>query len=124
MATPRESLLRRLLGGEQLRRAVANSGWLMADRLLRMGIGLFVVVLVARHLGPADYGVLAYAGALVASFGALASLGLDALVVRDLVRMPARAGEILGTMFALRLGGAAASVSISLARRGLVAEAR
>lgn len=107
--------MQRLLRGEQVRRAVANWGWLMADRLLRMGIGLFVVVLVARHLGPADYGALTYAGALVASFGSLASLGLDALAVRDLVRMPVRTGEILGTMFAMRLAGAAASVLISLA---------
>ena len=114
MAQATESLLRRLLRGEQLRRAAANFGWLMTDRLLRMGVGLFVVVLVARHLGPSDYGVLAYAGAVVSSFGALGSMGLDALVVRDLVRTPARADEILGTALVMRFCGAVASVAISI----------
>ena len=63
MAPAPESPLSRLLRGEQLRRAAVNSGWLMTDRLLRMVLGLFVVVLVARHLGPSDYGVLTYADA-------------------------------------------------------------
>ena len=97
-----------------MRRAAVNSGWLMTDRLLRMVLGLFVVVLVARHLGPSDYGVLTYAGALAASVGTLGSLGLDGLVVRDLVRTPARVGEILGTVLLLRFCGAVASVAISI----------
>lgn len=115
MAAVPESPLRRLLRGAQLRGAAANFGWLLADRVLRLGLGLFVMVLVARHLGPSDYGVLAYAGALVASFGGVVSLGLDALVVRDLVRTSERAGEILGTAFALRLGGAVASIAGAIA---------
>ena len=41
--------------------AVRNSGWLIADKILRMGMGLFVGLWVARYLGPADYGLMGYA---------------------------------------------------------------
>lgn len=103
----------------QLQRAVANTGWLITDRLLRMGVGLAVSVLVTRYLGPARFGILSYVFALVGLAGAVATLGLDSVVVRDIVRNPGQAGEILGTAFAMRsvsgvlaLGGVLMAVSL------------
>lgn len=82
--------------------AVENSGWLFADKILRMGVGLLVGVWVARYLGPAQYGQISYAGALIGLAGAVAGLGIDSIVIRDLVRQPDRANELLGTTFVLR----------------------
>jgi PST family polysaccharide transporter len=48
-------------------------------------------------------GALNYALAWVGLFGSLAGLGLDSLVVRDLVRAPEEAGRTLGTAFGLKL---------------------
>jgi PST family polysaccharide transporter len=76
----------------------------MADRALRMVIGLLVGVWIARYLGPEQFGLYNYAVAFVFLFGTIAALGgLDGIVVRDIIREPAAKEEILGTAFALRL---------------------
>jgi len=86
-----------------LRRVATNTGWLFADRLVRIGIGLGVSGWLARYLGPEQFGLFNYAIAFAALFSALATLSLDAIVVREIVRNPASQDEILGTTVALRL---------------------
>ena len=93
-----------------LHKILGNTGWLFGDRVVRMGIGLVVGVWVARYLGPAQFGLMNYAVAIVALFGTVANLGLNGIVVRDLVKSPERAYSILGTAFVLQfLGGLVAS---------------
>jgi O-antigen/teichoic acid export membrane protein len=60
---------------------------------------------VARYLGPAGYGMLNYAVAFVTLFSALATLGLDQIVVRELVHSPENEGKLVGTSFFLKLMG-------------------
>ena len=55
-----------LKSSDRLRKIIANTGWLFADRILRMGVGLFVGVWVARYLGVQQFGVFNYATAFVA----------------------------------------------------------
>lgn len=86
-----------------------------------MGAGLLVGVWVARYLGPEQFGLLNYVTAFVALFGAIASLGLNGIVVRDLVKHPENANETLGTAFLLQfMGGllafALAVIAISFVR--------
>lgn len=104
-----------------LQKALTNTSWLFADKFLRMGVGLIVGVWVARYLGPDQFGLLNYAMAMVALFGTVASLGLNGIVVRDLVKESETANETLGTAFLLQaIGGlfafSLAIVAISLAR--------
>ncbi len=98
-----------------LQRLLANTGWLVGDRLVRIGVGVIVSALVARYLGPTQYGMYSYAGALVALFSAVATLGLDSIVIRDLVRHPDVKGETLGTAFTLRLIGAIVMIASAIA---------
>ena len=95
---------RRIASQPALVKIVDNIGWLFLDRILRLGVGLIVGVWVARYLGPENFGLLNYAAAFVALFGAFAGLGLNTIVVRDLVREPDTAGTTLGTAFVLQLG--------------------
>jgi len=92
----------------------ANTSWLMSGNLLRLIMGLLVGVVVARYLGPSEYGKLNYAMAYVAIFSAFANLGLDSIVVRELVRYPDQREEYLGTAASLRLLGTVAMVSLLL----------
>ena len=78
----------------------------MGHRLLSMIVALFVGVYVARYLGPERFGLLSYAGSFVGLFTALATLGLDGILVRELVKTPERRDELLGTAFWLKAGGA------------------
>lgn len=79
-----------------------NSIWLMGDRLIRMGLGLLVGVLVARYLGPDGYGQFSFAGSYVMLFSALALFGLESIVVRELVHHPEAEQAILGTTSLIR----------------------
>ncbi|ESE41248.1 polysaccharide biosynthesis protein [Shewanella decolorationis S12] len=96
-------LSERLSGNHSLLAAINNSGWLMFDKLIRLVLGLLVSAWVARYLGPAQFGELAYVLAYLAFFQAVALLGMDGIVVRDIAKDKAKAGEILGTVFTLRL---------------------
>jgi len=90
----------------EFRKILGNTGWLMADRVLRMGVGLFVGVWVARYLGPAQFGSLNFALSYIALFGSLTSLGLDGIVIRQIVGDSRNTLGVLGSTLALRLGGA------------------
>lgn len=100
-----EYLRRRLEGRQGLQKILENTGWLFGDKLLRMGVGLWVNIWMVRYLGPSQFGQLSYAGAFVALFGVLATLGLDGIMVRELVRKPNEGPEILGSALFLRISG-------------------
>jgi O-antigen/teichoic acid export membrane protein len=101
-------------GRHYLQNVISNTGWLFFDNILRMGVGLFVGVWVARYLGPDQYGQLSYALAFVLLFSSLANLGLDSIVVRNIVRDPSTRDEILGTVFVLKLIGGATAFTITM----------
>ena len=85
-----------------------NTSWLMAEKILRMTVGLFVGVWVARYLGPEQFGVFAFAQSLVGIFSIIATLGLDSIVVRELVKDKSKRDELVATAFWLKLIGAIA----------------
>ena len=98
----------------ELRRIVANTGWLFADRILRMGVGLFVGVWVARYLGVEQFGTLNFAQAFVALFSTFSTLGLPSLVIRSLTHEPEKRNEILGTTFWLQVLGGVVGLILSV----------
>lgn len=91
---------------EGFRRYAFNTSWLMAEKILRMFVGLFVGIWVARYLGPDQFGLLSYAQSFVFLFTAVATLGLDSIVVRELVRSQEQHGILIGSAFGLKLLGA------------------
>lgn len=82
-----------------------NITWLFFDKILRIAGGLFIGVWVARYLGPEDFGILNYAIAYTALFTLFVKLGLDQIVVRELVKFPEKTNDLLGTAFGLKLTG-------------------
>jgi len=74
--------------------------------MLRLGVGLFVGVYVARYLGPERFGTLSYAMSVIVLFSVLSSLGLNTIIVRELVSFPDKRDDFLGTAFILKLAGA------------------
>lgn len=104
----------RLEGRTALQKILANTGWLFVDKILRMGVGLLVGVWVARYLGPEQFGLYNYALSFVALFSAFATLGLDGIVVRDIVRDPSYKNEILGTAFILKLLGGISTLILAV----------
>lgn len=90
-------LLRRLRGG-----SLVNSIWLVSDKVFKMGLSVVVGAMVARYLGPTNYGELNYAFALAAIFLAASNLGLEAVVVRSMVRGDAEESELVSTALGMQ----------------------
>ena len=95
----------KLEGKSNLRKIIGNTGWLFADRFLRIIVELFIGVWIARYLGPEKFGLYSYAIAFVALFSAFSTLGLDRIVVREIVKEPTDKDEIIGTAFILKFIG-------------------
>ncbi|HIL71429.1 MAG TPA: flippase [Verrucomicrobia bacterium] len=89
----------------KIRKVNWNIVWLAGDRVLRMIVGLVVIGMVADYLEPVRYGSLEWAVTMRDLFLAVAMLGIDGIVIRELVRHPERKHGILGTAFVLRLIG-------------------
>ena len=106
---------RRLDGQHNLQGIIGNIGWLFVDKALRMGVGFFVGVWVIRYLGPERYGALNFALAFVALFSVLATLGLEGIVVRDIVHDPSCRDETLASAFALKLIGGGVTLILAIA---------
>ena len=87
------------------RKYFANTSWLLIERALRMAVSLFVSIYVVRYLGPERFGLLSYALSFVGIFVVLATLGLDEVVVRELIKTPEQREKILGSSFLLKLVG-------------------
>lgn len=104
-----KTLVRRLSLFRQsstIRKYVSNTSWLFVEQIIRMGVGLFVGIWIARYLGPETFGLLSYAQSLVGLFGAIATLGLNSIIVRELLSKRIDNDSLLGTAFALKLVGA------------------
>jgi O-antigen/teichoic acid export membrane protein len=103
--SPLTSYLSRLMSHPGVRRYGINTAWLFSEQILRMIAGFLVGVWVARYLGPEKFGLFSYALAFVSIFQGIAKLGLDGIVVRNLVQEPEKRDVYLGTSFWLKLLG-------------------
>ncbi|MDH5560821.1 MAG: flippase [Deltaproteobacteria bacterium] len=83
-----------------------NTSWLFTEKMLRMSVGLFVGIWVARYLGPEQFGLFSYAQSFVGLFATIATFGLDGIIIRELVKDDSKRGILLGTAFILKLIGA------------------
>lgn len=98
----RALLSRHLRKHPHVAQILGNIAFLSVDKFLRMAIGLIVGLLLARNLGPELFGALSFAQAFVGLVAPLASLGLQQIVVRDLVKQPDAIAETLATAVAIR----------------------
>lgn len=90
---------------EAFKKYFANTSWMLAEKVVRSFIAFFVGIYLARYLGPNQYGLLSYAISFAGLFSSFANLGMDQIVVRELVKYPEKKDTILGTVFRLRIVG-------------------
>lgn len=82
---------------------IGNASWLFLERVISLLASFLITALIARYLGPHDFGLLAYAISLMSVFAIAGHMGLSGLVVRELVRNKSNQNSILGTVFVLKL---------------------
>ncbi|ASI98384.1 flippase [Thermococcus celer] len=86
-----------------VQRIAKNMMVLITARILSMLFGFFYVMYTARYLGPANYGILAFALALNGIFGVITNFGLDPLTVREVARDKSLAKKYLANGIVLKL---------------------
>ncbi len=80
-----------------------NASWIIAGRVIQMILSFLISIFTARYLGPSNYGLINYAGAYVAFFTSLCTLGINSVIIKNLVDHPDEQGLALGTSLGLRL---------------------
>lgn len=81
------------------RKAFAAGRWTTASAVVRSALNLIQMTILARLLTPADFGLMAVAGALLAAIGLLADLGLS----RALIHFPLPSRQVLSSLYWLNL---------------------
>lgn len=94
---------------------VKNASWLIGGKVAQMVLSLFVSVLSARFLGPSNYGLISYANALIAFFMSLCTLGINSVIVKELIDQPDKEGTTLGSAICFRLVSSFCSVILAVA---------
>lgn len=94
------------------RRQILSTGGLLVERFLGAGLNLFVGIYVARYLGPSGFGLFNYVISIVTLAAAVAPLGVNGLLVRELATRPEERSEDLGTAFWLMAAGAFVSAGV------------
>ncbi len=82
---------------------LSNISWLIAENFLQLGLGLIVSIWMARYLEVKQFGLYNYASSLVYLFQPLMVLGLNEILVREIVKDSKDTHELLGTTFILKL---------------------
>jgi len=82
---------------------LSGAFWLFADKGLKVLAELLVGFYLARYLGSEQFGVLNFAISLVMLFQGLSTLGLDVVLVRELVENHHAHSSILSTAFLMRV---------------------
>jgi len=76
-----------------------NTGWLMFGKILSMVVGF----MIAGYLGAPSFGDLSFASAFTMIVAAVAALGLDSFIIREIINEPHKKDEILGTSLVMRI---------------------
>jgi len=105
-------LKKKISNSNEFSKIFSNIIWLIGDKGIALTISLFVGVLLARYLGPEKFGAYNYALAFVSIFSILSSLGLNGIVIKDLVNSSDKEPEIMGTSFTLRFIGSLISIGL------------
>ncbi|MDQ3734148.1 MAG: flippase [Actinomycetota bacterium] len=78
------------------RRSGRNAIWLMLERVTHLGVAFLVTIVVARELGPADYGRLALGIALLMLLMPISNIASQCLM-RDTAAQPQSANMLLSS---------------------------
>lgn len=76
---------------------IKNASWIIACKIVQAILGLIISMLTARYLGPSNFGLISYAASVVAFVGPIMQLGLNGILVMEVVEAKESEGYIIGT---------------------------
>lgn len=91
-----------------------NMNWLIFQNIYSMILSVVITAISARYLGPSNYGLLGYGASLVSIFASASTLGLDTILVYEIVVNEKKKGEIIGTALIMKLVASIISIFMIL----------
>lgn len=98
-----QALFRRLNLSKTKENIVKNLFWSVLGKIVNLLSGLIVGIIIARYLGPEQFGLMNYVISYVFLFQTFAIFGLDAIEVREEARNQTPIHVIIGTAFFLKI---------------------
>lgn len=78
-------------------KVVKNAAWIIACKLIQTIFSIIVTMLSARFLGPSGYGLINYAASIVTFVVPIMQLGMNNVLVQEIVNFPNEEGKVLGS---------------------------
>lgn len=82
-----------------LRGEITNFIWLSGDKIVKLSLGFFVGLWVARYLEPQQYGILSFWISIITFFEIVGSLGSQTVVVKELVQSKDKSKVFLNVLY-------------------------
>ena len=86
-----------------VKKVLGNSGWMISQQVYFMILSLVIGSLSARYLGPSNYGLINYGASLISFFTIISKLGLDGVIINEMIKSPEKQGDYLGVALVMRL---------------------
>jgi O-antigen/teichoic acid export membrane protein len=97
------------------KKIVINSSLQFIERILSMGLSFISSIFIIRYFNKTDYGIISYANSYIAVFSILANLGINSIIIRELVKNKDNSPKLIGTgFFILFIGSILTSVVVIL----------
>ena len=85
----------------------------LIDKGFKITVGIVIVGLIAKHLGPSDYGKYIYYYSIIGLLGPISSLGIESYTVKFLVEKKYNQQQIIGSSFIIRVISSAVIIFLS-----------
>lgn len=103
---------------------IKNTFWLVISQVAESAIGFFLIVWLARHFGPIQYGEFAFALSFVSIFSAIANFEMSTLVIREVAKDKSKSSEYIDNILILKFAfGIIVFLLIAFSAKLLVADA-
>jgi O-antigen/teichoic acid export membrane protein len=87
---------------------------MIGAKIFQMAISLIVNMFTARYLGPSNFGLISYAASFTAFFSSFCTLGINGILVKEIIENKEKNGEIIGTSIVMRFVSSLLSVIVIL----------
>jgi len=75
----------------------------VVEKGFKITVGIVIVGLIAKHLGPSEYGKYVYYYSIIGLLGPISSLGIESYTVKFLVEKKYSEKQIIGSAFLIRM---------------------